>query len=194
MQQTEQPIGGVVKCLSNQIRRHLDAAASEAGLVELTGTQGMILHYLLRNEGRCLTQRDVEQRFQLRGATLSRLFQRMEAAGLLERRAVSRDQRCKQLLPTEKARAMHAQFVTCLDETDRLLLQGIRPEDEAVFRSVCLQMLNNLTQQDAAGPAAHREPPGFFDKLSQGTAAAPYGSEMERICTDTLHSLSYTRI
>lgn len=50
MQQTEQPIGGVVKCLSNQIRRHLDAAASEAGLVELTGTQGMILHYLLRNE------------------------------------------------------------------------------------------------------------------------------------------------
>lgn len=82
MQQMEQPIGGVVKCLSNQIRRHLDAAASEAGLVELTGTQGMILHYLLRNEGRCLTQRDVEQRFQLRGATLSRLFQRMEAAGL----------------------------------------------------------------------------------------------------------------
>ena len=73
MQQMEQPIGGVVKCLSNQIRRHLDAAASEAGLVELTGTQGMILHYLLRNEGRCLTQRDVEQRFQLRGATLSRL-------------------------------------------------------------------------------------------------------------------------
>ena len=148
MQQMEQPIGGVVKCLSNQIRRHLDAAASEAGLVELTGTQGMILHYLLRNEGRCLTQRDVEQRFQLRGATLSRLFQRMEAAGLLERRAVSRDQRCKQLLPTEKARAMHAQFVTCLDETDRLLLQGIRPEDEAVFRSVCLQMLDNLTQQE----------------------------------------------
>ena len=97
----------------------------------------------------------MEQRFQLRGATLSRLFQRMEAAGLLERRAVSRDQRCKQLLPTEKARAMHAQFVTCLDKTDRLLLQGIRPEDEAVFRSVCLQMLNNLTQQDAAGPAAH---------------------------------------
>ena len=87
MQQMEQPIGGVVKCLSNQIRRHLDAAASEAGLVELTGTQGMILHYLLRNEGRCLTQRDVEQRFQLRGATLSRLFQRMEAAGLLERRS-----------------------------------------------------------------------------------------------------------
>ena len=31
MQQMEQPIGGVVKCLSNQIRRHLDAAASEAG-------------------------------------------------------------------------------------------------------------------------------------------------------------------
>ena len=109
MQQMEQPIGGVVKCLSNQIRRHLDAAASKAGLVELTGTQGMILHYLLRNEGRCLTQRDVEQRFQLRGATLSRLFQRMEAAGLLERRAVSRDQRCKQLLPTEKhAPCMHS--------------------------------------------------------------------------------------
>ena len=103
MLQMEQPIGGVVKCLSNQIRRHLDAAASEAGLVELTGTQGMILHYLLRNEGRCLTQRDVEQRFQLRGATLSRLFQRMEAAGLLERRAVSRDQRCKQLRRTRPA-------------------------------------------------------------------------------------------
>ena len=106
MQQMEQPIGGVVKCLSNQIRRHLDAAASEAGLVELTGTQGMILHYLLRNEGRCLTQRDVEQRFQLRGATLSRLFQRMEAAGLLERRAVSRDQSCFQ--PKKHAPCMHS--------------------------------------------------------------------------------------
>ena len=105
MQQMEQPIGGVVKCLSNQIRRHLDAAASEAGLVELTGTQGMILHYLLRNEGRCLTQRDVEQRFQLRGATLSRLFQRMEAAGLLERRAVSR---VRFFQPKKHAPCMHS--------------------------------------------------------------------------------------
>lgn len=157
MQQMEQPIGGVVKCLSNQIRRHLDAAASEAGLVELTGTQGMILqHYLLRNEGRCLTQRDVEQRYQLRGATLSRLFQRMEAAGLLERRAVSRDQRCKQLLPTDKARAMHAQFVSCLDETDHLLRQGISPEDEAVFRAVCLKMLDNLLQRDHENDPAAR--------------------------------------
>lgn len=156
MQQTEQPIGGIVKCLSNQIRRHLDAAALEAGLVELTGTQGMILHYLLRNEGRCLTQRDVEQRFQLRGATLSRLFQRMEAAGLLERRAVSRDQRCKQLLPTDKARAMHAQFVSCLEETDHLLQQGVSPEDEAVFRAVCLKMLDNLLQTDHENDPAAR--------------------------------------
>ena len=109
MQQMEQPIGGVVKCLSNQIRRHLDAAASEAGLVELTGTQGMILHYLLRNEGRCLTQRDVEQRFQLRGATLSRLFQRMEAAGLLsaaQSPAISAASSCFQ--PKKHAPCMHS--------------------------------------------------------------------------------------
>ena len=116
----------------------------------------MILHYLLRNEGRCLTQRDVEQRFQLRGATLSRLFQRMEAAGLLERRAVSRDQRCKQLLPTDKARAMHAQFVSCLEETDHLLRQGVSPEDEAVFRAVCLKMLDNLLQRDHENDPAAR--------------------------------------
>ena len=98
----------------------------------------------------------MEQRFQLRGATLSRLFQRMEAAGLLERRAVSRDQRCKQLLPTDKARAMHAQFVSCLDETDHLLRQGISPEDEAVFRAVCLKMLDNLLQSDHENDPAAR--------------------------------------
>ena len=156
MQQMEQPIGGVVKCLSNQIRRHLDAAASEAGLVELTGTQGMILHYLLRNEGRCLTQRDVEQRFQLRGATLSRLFQRMEAAGLLERRAVSRAPRSTQLLPPATARAKPAQVGSCLDETDHLLRQGVSPEDEAVFRAVCLKMLDNLLQRDHENDPAAR--------------------------------------
>ena len=107
MQQMEQPIGGVVKCLSNQIRRHLDAAASEAGLVELTGTQGMILHYLLRNEGRCLTQRDVEQRFQVqRSAACFSAWRPQACSSAAQSPAISAASSCFQ--PKKHAPCMHS--------------------------------------------------------------------------------------
>lgn len=139
-----QPVGGVIKSLSNLLRRHLDAAFAEAGLTELTGTQGMVLHYLISCGDQCVTQRDVEQHFNIRGATSTRLFQRMEAAGLIERTALRQDQRKKRLLPTQKARQLHARFFSHLLDTDQLLVQNISQEELEVFLRVCTKMQQNL--------------------------------------------------
>lgn len=142
--QERQPVGRVIKCLSNVLRRYLNAAFAESGLTELTGTQGMVLHYLLHSNVECITQHDIEQHFNVRGATSSKLFQRMEAAGLIERVPLSKDQRKKQLLPTQKARELDARSHACLIKTDQLLTTGISEEELEIFLHVCEQMHRNL--------------------------------------------------
>lgn len=143
-EENTQPVGGVIKSLSNLLRRHLDAVFAEAGLTELTGTQGMVLHYLISCGDQCVTQRDVEQYFNIRGATSTKLFQRMEAAGLIERTVLRRDQRKKRLLPTQKGRQLHARFSSHLLYTDQLLVQNISQEELEVFLRVCAKMQQNL--------------------------------------------------
>lgn len=139
----ERRVGGEVRMISNLIKRRIHSKQnSEEEAV--TGTGGWILGYLAANEGRDVFQRDLEEQFCMRRATVSKMIQLMEQKGLIERQSVAYDARLKKLTLTEKGRTMHLEIIAELEQTEREIRKGIPEEKLEVFFEVCLQIRNNL--------------------------------------------------
>lgn len=138
----EEDYGRWINQLSHKIKRRMDARLAGMGV---TGVQGRVLHYILDTcrEGPVF-QRDVEQAFSLRRSTATGILQLLEKSGLIRRESVPYDARLKNLVPTEKAGAIHAEMRACIRETEDLLTQGVDPAELRAFLKVARQMSDNL--------------------------------------------------
>ena len=90
-------VGAEVKMISNMIHRRL-IAGRVCEEDQLTASNGWILGYLAHNEDREVYQRELEEKFRIRRATVSKTLGLMEQKGLIERVPVEHDARLKRLL------------------------------------------------------------------------------------------------
>ena len=139
----EQRVGAEVKQISNLIhRRILSGKSSEEDVV--AGSGGWILGYLDRHSDCDVFQRDLEEKFCLRRATVSKMIQLMEQKGLIERQSVARDARLKKLILTEKGRARNREMIAEFDRLEREMTAGIPQEKLDTFFEVCRMLRANL--------------------------------------------------
>lgn len=136
-------VGGEIRMISNLIKRRIH---SKQGSEEeaVTGSGGWILGYLAHNEGNDVFQRDLEEQFCMRRATVSKMIQLMEQKGLIERQSVAHDARLKKLTLTEKGRAKHLEIIAELEQTEREIRKGIPKEKLDTFFEVCGMIKENL--------------------------------------------------
>lgn len=134
-------VGRCIGKLSNQIRRRLDSFSAKSGI---SGSQGRVLHFILA-QTEDVFQRDVEQEFYMRPPSASELLKMMEKNGLIRRESAAKDARLKKIIVTEKAAALVGQVVPDLEELERDLTKGIKPEQLQVFFQVIEQMSRNLS-------------------------------------------------
>ena len=132
----------VVNKLSNCLRRRSAEIQKSVGV---TGTQGMVLDYILM-EGLTdkVCQKDIEREFGLRPSTATELLQTMELAGIIRRVPDSHDARRKNIEFTQQADDIRKALKVEMMETESLLLQGITPEEHVMFLAVGQKMLHNL--------------------------------------------------
>lgn len=110
----------------------------------VTGSNGHILHYIASHPDMPVYQKDIERVYGVTRSAASRTLALMEQNGLIERRGVQGDRRLKQLLLTEKARAVSEALQQNFLRVNRLLLEGIAPEEKAGFLALVNKMLVNL--------------------------------------------------
>ena len=132
-------IGFLLSDTSRLMRRRFDTRARAIGV---TRAQWKVLFALSREEG--LNQGALAQRLEVEAITLSRMIDRLEEAGLVERRHAPADRRAWQLYLTEKARPLLDQLrAIALDLTD-VALEGIAPGDLATTMTTLERMSANL--------------------------------------------------
>src|SRR5262249_22367689 len=114
MQQTFVPpakgLGFLVHDVGRHLRRKIDQRAQAIGL---TSAQWRVLAAVARTElqnQEPLNQAGLAEQLEVEPITLSRLIDRMESAGLIERRADPADRRAYRLYLTEAARPVVADF------------------------------------------------------------------------------------
>ena len=117
---------GEYRMISNLIQRRI---LSECGDDDaFTVTYGWILGYIERHEDEDIYQRDLEERFCLRRATISKTLLAMEQKGLVERVSAPHDARMKILRLTEKGKNTTHEMIARLERIEQEITRDI-PKD-----------------------------------------------------------------
>jgi DNA-binding MarR family transcriptional regulator len=137
--------GLLVHDVGRLLRRQLDQRAQTIGL---TSAQWRVLAYLARCEGS--NQASLADFMDMEPITLSRHLDRMEAAGLTERRPDPSDRRAHRLFLTDSARSLVTEFRAIASEVIAEALRGISEAEIERVVSLLLKVRGNLTGKPEA--------------------------------------------
>lgn len=104
--------------------------------------QPSVLQALWEQEG--LMHTDLARRLRVQPATITKMLQRMEKAGFLERRPDLEDQRVSRVYLTEAGRAVRADVQRVWRQLDEEAFAGFTPDERALLRRFFLNIRENL--------------------------------------------------
>jgi MarR family transcriptional regulator for hemolysin len=143
-------LGFLVGDLARLLRRDYDRRLQSLGL---TQAQWRAIAHLSRNEG--MTQSELADRLEVQGITLTRLIDRMQNSGWVERRSHPTDRRAVQLYLTGKCQPILAEMQSRAAETLREALAGIAQSTQQQLVDALERMKQNLAScEDAAATTA----------------------------------------
>ncbi len=137
--------GPEIKKINELIIKRANKDLAQFGL---TLQQAQFLGYLRENTGKPITQRDIEQHFNVSHPTASGLVKRLAEKGLIDVTQSIEDRRKHLLTLTQKDEHIYQQSRKFRNQLEASLLKDISEEDqEHLFRLLC-QMSANLSQQE----------------------------------------------
>ena len=141
MEKLENTLGFLLHDVARLLRTRFEQNGRGLGL---TRSQWQLMAHLARNQG--IQQGALAELLEVEAITLTRIVDRLEASGLVERRAHHRDRRVRQLYLTPKAEPL-------LDDMKRIgaltrdeALQGISKSNHEQLIATLADMKSNLVQ------------------------------------------------
>lgn len=113
-----------------------------------TPTQMQIMGYIINNKDREIYQRDLEEKLNLRRATISDVLQRMEKNGLIIREVDLNDTRSKKILLTEKSKEFFIATTNRMRDLEMVAIKNITKEELDVFSNVINKMIENMNKEE----------------------------------------------
>lgn len=124
---------------SRLLRRAFDARMRQLGV---TGPQARLLLELSKAEGE--NQGHYAERLEVEPITLCRMVDRMEEAGMVERRQDPADRRARRLFLTRRSREVLPVLKECIDKLLEDMLTGITETERANFARTLTAIGANL--------------------------------------------------
>lgn len=128
--------------LSQACKAHRTAVDAVLRAHHLHVGQEMILMRLWEQEGQ--TQTQLADQLCVEPPTVTRMIQRMETEGLLERRADLEDARIQRVFLTAAGRALREQVEACWAQVEAATVVGFTTEERMLLRRLLLQLRDNL--------------------------------------------------
>lgn len=148
-------LGFILSDVARLMRKRFEQRARAAAL-GLTRAQAAVLANLARQEG--INQAALAQLLELEPITLARLLDRLQAAGLIERRADPKDRRAHLLYLTEAAYPLLDRIFALADEVREDALAGVAEPDRTRLIDMLVEMKANLNARAVEVEAAAAEP------------------------------------
>lgn len=112
----------------------------------VTAAQARVVMYLKKQEGRVVTQHELEKYLGVSHATIKGLVQRLEDKGYVRTGFDSRDGRVKNVYLTDASSRYKERMRELLDELDARLLSGLSKQEQAELTRMLEQIYNNISQ------------------------------------------------
>jgi len=148
-------LGFVLNDVARLMRKRFEQRARAAAL-GLTRAQAAVLAHLARQEG--INQAQLAQHLELEPITLARLLDRLQAAGLVERRPDPKDRRAHLLYLTKAAYPLLDRIFALAAEVREDALAGVAEADRGRLLDLLIEMKANLIAVAAAVEAASADP------------------------------------
>jgi MarR family transcriptional regulator, organic hydroperoxide resistance regulator len=126
-------------------KAHRAHAGSLLGALGMHPGQEMILVALWR-EGE-LNLSELAERLGVQPPTVTRMVQRMEASGLVERCADPSDQRVSRVRASARGRAVQREVEEVWERLEQRVTRGLTLEERVLLRRLLLQVRDNLEAQ-----------------------------------------------
>jgi DNA-binding MarR family transcriptional regulator len=127
------------------LRRDFERRSKGTGL---TRAQWAVLAYVARNEGS--NQAALADMLDIEPITLVRLLDKLEAAGLVERRPDPADRRVRRLYLTEATGPLLGQLQHLASETREAALAGLTDAERQQLTDLLMKVRGNLSGRDLA--------------------------------------------
>jgi MarR family transcriptional regulator, organic hydroperoxide resistance regulator len=135
--------------LARTCKAHRGLAGTVLAQVGLYPGQEMILVELW--EGDRLTQTEIAERLGVQAPTVTKMLQRMEEAGWVERYACPGDSRATRVVLTERGRALKAQVESAWSELEERTLDGLTEEERQYLQALLSRLRGNLEGEEKKG-------------------------------------------
>ena len=128
--------------LAKACRAHRANVGATLAEVGLHVGQEMVLLELWREDG--LKGGELAERLGVEPPTVTRMIQRLEGCGLLERRRDPGDARSFRVCLTQKGRALKGPVAACWQRVEEKTFRGMSPEEKLQFRGLLARVHKNL--------------------------------------------------
>jgi len=139
MMQEHSGFGSLVRDISKLARRRFDRKASEVGL---TQAQCIVINHLAEHEG--INQASLAEMMNIEPITLVGLIDRLERAGLVERRNASNDRRVRLLYLTKQARPLLEKMNAIQNQLGKEAFAGFSIQDQRHTIDLLEKIRSNL--------------------------------------------------
>jgi DNA-binding MarR family transcriptional regulator len=129
--------------LAQVCKSHRNKAGELLAEVDLYVGQEMFLAELWQEDG--LSQSEIVDNLLVKPATVTRMLDRMEKSGLVERRKDLDDQRVSRVFLTEKGHSLHNEVEVVWQRLEDISLANFSLEERVLFRRLLLQLVENLS-------------------------------------------------
>lgn len=134
-----------IKSLENAISRYIFSNVKEdRKLPPPSPMQVRIMEYLIENQGKDIYQRDLEDVFKVRRASISGVLQTMEKRGLVKKVISKEDGRANKIILTQMAIKKQKEVSIAFMELEKKLTKNIDKEKMELFHEIIKQMKNNI--------------------------------------------------
>lgn len=141
-------LGYLISDTGRLLRKAFDERAREIGI---TRPQWRVLAYLSRQPG--ISQSPLAELLEVEPISLSRMIDRLEDSGMVERRADPQDRRAWRLFLTAKAEPVIDNLRTLADQTNTDMMRGLDDETHDQLCNLLGQIRSNLQVMTSAKEA-----------------------------------------
>jgi DNA-binding MarR family transcriptional regulator len=124
-----------------KLKKKADGSIKELGL---NAQQGKIILYIYENQETGLIQRDLADRFHLRGASITSVLQGLEQRGFIERKIPANNERQKNIYVLPKAVELIEDFNDSFQKVEDEIVQVLTEEEKQTLKELLIRINERL--------------------------------------------------
>ncbi|WP_163855034.1 MarR family winged helix-turn-helix transcriptional regulator [Paenibacillus elgii] len=124
-----------------KLKKRADESIKELGL---NAQQGKIIDYIYENQDKNIIQKDLADRFHVRGASITSMLQGLEKRGFIERKIPANNERQKNIYVLPKAVELIEAFNDSFQSVEDEIIQALTAEERRTLKEMLIKINERL--------------------------------------------------